>query len=213
METLNYCIENSSKNSAERKALADYTRQNINGSHMLIGELEGTFFQYLISATQTQTILELGTYTGYSALTMAEALPPHGKLISLDINEKTQNIARDFLEKCPQQSKIELKLAAALEYLEQCVQNKQQFDLIFIDADKPAYPKYVEYAKKLITPNGSIIVDNVLWHNKAANPEIQDKQTNAIRSACKILADDPHFITVMLPIRDGILLATRNKSL
>ena len=209
MDTLNYCIKNSTQNSSERKELAEYTRQNIHGSHMLIGELEGTFFQYLIVANKTQTILELGTYTGYSALTMAEALPATGKIISLDINEKTQNIARDHLQKSQQLSKIELKLTPAVDYLDQCLQAGLQFDMIFIDADKPAYPQYVEYAKKLVSKNGSIIIDNVLWHNKAANLEIQDKQTNAIRKACQILAEDTQFITVMLPIRDGILLATR----
>jgi caffeoyl-CoA O-methyltransferase len=209
MDILNYCIANSSKNSPERNALAEYTRENINGSHMLIGELEGTFFQYLIAATNTKSILELGTYTGYSALTMAEALPNDGKITSLDINEKTHLVAKEHLQKSHHFHKIELVLGPALEYLANCQENRKNFDLIFIDADKPAYPKYVEYAKQLISNNGSIIVDNVLWHNKAANFDIQDKQTNAIRQACQLLANDENFITVMLPIRDGILLATR----
>jgi caffeoyl-CoA O-methyltransferase len=209
MDILNYCIANSSKNSPERNALAEYTRENINGSHMLIGELEGTFFQYLIMATRAKLILELGTYTGYSALTMAEALPNDGKITSLDINEKTQTVAKEYLQKSCHSHKIELVLQPALDYLADCVKNQKKFDIIFIDADKPAYPKYVEQAKHLICEKGSIIVDNVLWHNKAANLEIQDKQTNAIRQACQLLCNDENFITVMLPIRDGILLATR----
>jgi predicted O-methyltransferase YrrM len=176
---------------------------------MLIGELEGTFFQYLITASNTKSILELGTYTGYSALTMAEALPNDGKITSLDINEKTHLVAKEYLQQSHHSHKIELVLGPALEYLANCKENHKTFDLIFIDADKPAYPKYVEYAKQLISNKGSIIVDNVLWHNKAANLEIQDKQTNAIRQACQMLSTDTNFISVMLPIRDGILLATR----
>jgi len=209
MDTLEYCIANSSKNSLERNVLAEYTRKNINGSHMLIGELEGTFFQYLIIATNTRSILELGTYTGYSALTMAEALPNDGKITSIDINQKTHLVAKEHLQKSSHSHKIELILQPALEYLATCQKEQKTFDIIFIDADKPAYPKYVEYAKQLISPKGSIIVDNVLWHNKAANLEVQDKQTNAIRQACQILSTDKNFISVMLPIRDGILLATR----
>ncbi len=201
-----YCLNLSSAPSETRKALADYTRGNIPHSNMLIGELEGAFFQFLLRAMNAATVLEIGTYTGYSALTFAECLPSHGKVLTLDINAETTKLAQTFWDKSPAGKKIEAFVGDSHLKLKSLIAEKRKFDVIFIDADKENYPLYVDFAKLLLNPNGSMIIDNVLWSGKVLENKV-DAQTLAIKTASQKVREDKDLECVMLPVRDGVMLA------
>lgn len=169
---------------------------------------EGQFLAFLVQLIGARKTLELGTYTGYSALAVALALPANGKVVTLDIDEKTTKIAKDFWMQAGVSHKIELKIGSALETLDQLIKNGEEnsFDFAFIDADKGNYIHYYEKALKLVRKGGVIAVDNVLWHGFVADPNAQDKRTNAIREFNKQVHLDERVTLSMVPIADGITL-------
>lgn len=197
-----YCVAHSSKPSSVAQELMNHTRASVHGSNMLIGEMEGSVLKVLIKLGRVKRILELGTYTGYSALVMAEALPADGELITVDINPETTKLARSFWDKSEHGKKITQILKPGLEALATL---SGEFDLVFIDADKNNYPNYLEWALKHLSSHGLIVTDNTLWYGKVLTPGL-DKQTDSIRLHNELAAKLEGYTKSLLPIRDGMFL-------
>lgn len=201
-----YCIEHSTTPSSLARDLQDYTLASVHGSQMLIGEMEASVLSFLIKIGRVKNILELGTFTGYSALVMAEQLPPDGKVITVDINPHTTKIAQEYWNKSEHGKKIELILKPGLEALSGLTQS---FDLIFIDADKNNYSRYLEWSLDHLTAQGMIIVDNTLWYGKVLEAGL-DKQTDSIRAHNDFAAGLEGYTKTLLPVRDGMFLITKS---
>lgn len=199
-----YCVHISSKPSSLCEELADFTRQNVPHSQMLIGPLEASVLGFLIRACSYRRVLEIGTYTGYSALAMAENLPDEGELISLDINAETTEIAKRFWARSPHGKKIHHILGDARESIEQL---KGNFDLVFIDADKESYGFYFEKLYPRLSPRASVVVDNTLWSGRVlqANAEGSTKAIQDFNQMIASRAGDEFYVS-LLPVRDGMLL-------
>ena len=139
------------------------------------------FLHLIIRVSKIKSVLEIGTFTGLSSLTIALALPDEGSLIALDKNEKTNKVAMDFFKKADQEKKIKIITKPALESLKDLKKNNKSFDMIFIDADKENYKNYYDKSMELINKDGLIIIDNVLWHGEVVDKTKNDKLTNSIR--------------------------------
>lgn len=205
-EIEDYCIQHSTQPSAVAKELMNFTRASVHGSNMLIGEMEGSVLKFLIKLSKAKTIIELGTYTGYSALIMAEALPADGKVITIDLNPETSKIAQSFWDKSPDGKKIELILKPGLEALATL---NGEYDFFFIDADKNNYPNYLDWALKHLSKNGMIVTDNTLWSGKVLEAGV-DKQTDSIREHNEKASKLQGYTKTLLPIRDGMFLIQRS---
>ena len=160
------------------------------------------FLHLIIKISNIKNVLEIGTFTGLSALSISLALPDDGSLIALDKNEETNKIATSFFKKAKQDHKIKTIIKPALETLEELKNNK--FDMIFIDADKMNYKEYYERSLKLINKNGLIIVDNVLWHGEVADENNLDKYTVNIRKFNEYVSNDKRVEQVIIPLGDGM---------
>lgn len=175
---------------------------------MQISPEQGQFMSLLVELIGARRAIEIGTFTGYSALAVAAALPPEGKLISCDVNEETSAIARRYWAEAGLANRIELRLAPALETLDDLlVSGAEPFDFAFIDADKENYDAYYERLLKLIRPGGLIAIDNVLWSGSVIDPEKTDADTEAIRNLNARLKGDDRITLSMLPVGDGLTLA------
>ena len=148
---------------------------------MQISEAQGHFLQLIIKINNVKNCLEIGTFTGFSAFTMALALPNGGKIITLDHDEKIVRVAESFFKKGNLDNKIETVISPALETLKKFTQERKKFDLIFIDADKSNYKNYYELSLNLINKKALIIFDNVLWHGDVSKKNVTDEQTNTMR--------------------------------
>ncbi len=179
--------------------------------HMQISPEQGQFMRLLIELLQAKKTLDIGVFTGYSALSVALALPPDGKVIGCDINVEWTKIARRFWEMAGVADKIDLRLAPALETLQTLIDGGEAgtFDFAFIDADKLNYLEYYEKALILIRAGGLIAIDNVLWSGDVADPAIDDKNTQAIREVNETVLHDERVTISMLPIGDGLTLARK----
>jgi predicted O-methyltransferase YrrM len=160
------------------------------------------FLHLIIKISNIKNVLEIGTFTGLSALSISLALPDDGSLVALDKNEETNKIATSFFKKAKQDHKIKTIIKPALETLEELKNNK--FDMIFIDADKMNYKEYYERSLKLINENGLIIVDNVLWHGEVADENNLDKYTVNIRKFNEYVSNDKRVEQVIIPLGDGM---------
>ena len=160
------------------------------------------FLHLIIKISNIKNVLEIGTFTGLSALSISLALPDDGKLVALDKNEETNKIATSFFKKAKQDHKIKTIIKPALETLEELKNDK--FDMIFIDADKMNYKEYYERSLKLINKNGLIIVDNVLWHGEVADENNLDKYTVNIRKFNEYVSNDKRVEQVIIPLGDGM---------
>lgn len=201
-----YCINHSTRPGETARALQSFTMASVHGSNMLIGELEGSLLKFLIKLNRAKRVLELGTYTGYSALVMAEALPADGKVITVDINPHTTEIAKKYWKESGLEHKIELILKPGVEALKEL---SGEFDLIFIDADKNGYPSYLEWGLKHLAPKGVIVTDNTLWSGKILTAGL-DAQTDSIRRHNEIAARLEGYTKTLLPIRDGMYLIQKD---
>jgi caffeoyl-CoA O-methyltransferase len=172
---------------------------------MQIAPEQGAFMTLLARILGARRAIEIGTFTGYSALCLARGLPDDGELICCDVNEEWTNIGRRHWERAGVAHKIDLRIAPAIETLADLPQ-EPNFDLAFIDADKSAYIAYFEALLPLIRTGGVILVDNVLWMGAVIDPEANDENTLAIRSFNDFAAADPRVESVMLPIADGLTL-------
>jgi caffeoyl-CoA O-methyltransferase len=203
-----YCKQHSSIPSQDLQNLIPATENFApHVAHMQVGNLEGNFLGILLRLMNAKTVVEFGTFTGYSALSMAEALPENGKVTTLDRDPRATAIAKDHWEKSGKSGKIELMLGDARESctkLETEITTgiRSPFDLAFIDADKSGYDFYFESSLKLVRKGGAIIADNVLWSGAVLDPK--DKSDRIIDQFNKKIASDPRILKVMLPVRDGI---------
>lgn len=180
---------------------------------MQISDEQGAFIQLLLKIMGAKKVLEIGTFTGYSALCMALALPDDGQVITCDINVEWTDIARRYWEVADVNQKIDLKMGPAVETMQSLLKegHGSSFDFIFIDADKANYTRYYEMAVELVRVGGVIAVDNVLWYGSVANLLDTSAQTRAIRSLNDQIYQDARVELSMLPIGDGMTLAMRRK--
>lgn len=174
-------------------------------SSMQIAPEQGAFMTLLTRAMGVRRAVEVGTFTGYSALCIARGLPDDGRLLTCDTNQEWTSIGRRYWEKAGVSHKIELRIGPALETLRSLPEDPG-LDLAFIDADKETYIAYFEELLKRLRPNGVILVDNVLWDGHVADPEVQDEETLALRNFNAHVARDLRVECVMLPIADGLTL-------
>jgi caffeoyl-CoA O-methyltransferase len=204
-EIEDYAARHCTPESAIFSELVQVTHAKTDSPQMQVGRIEGAFLRVLTAAVRARRVLEVGTFTGYSTLCFAEALPEDGTVITCDINPETTAIARDYWSRSPHGKKIELKLGPAVDTIPKLT---GEFDLAFIDADKENYPNYWDLIAPRIRVGGLVIIDNVLWSGSVVESD-PDAETRAIMSASKKAASDPHFQTAMLTVRDGMLLAYR----
>jgi caffeoyl-CoA O-methyltransferase len=177
-------------------------------SMMQIAEEQGTLMGILVRAIGARSCVEVGTFTGYSAICIARALPADGHLLCCDVNEEWTSIARRYWQKAVVAGKITLKLGPAVETL-RALPASTSFDLGFIDADKPNYRTYYEEILKRLRPSGLILIDNVLWSGKVIDPTDNSENTRAIRELNRFIAGDDRVEVVMLPIADGVTIARK----
>lgn len=192
------------------KALRQETYQ-LKEHPMIISPEQGQFMRLLMRLLQAKKTIDIGTFTGYSALSVAMALPENGKVITCDINPETSAIAKVYWKKAKADHKIDLRLAPALETLQKLLENgeAETFDFIFIDADKRNYQTYYEKCLQLLRPEGLMMVDNVLWGGKVCDHSIDDPQTEAIRAFNAAIHKDERVDISLLPIGDGVTLALK----
>jgi len=162
------------------------------------------FLHLLIKISKIKTILEIGTFTGLSTLSMSLALPDDGSITALDKNQETSEIAVSFFKKAAQDNKIKLIISPALESLNNLNDQKQKFDLVFIDADKENYINYFNHSLDLIDKDGLIVIDNVLWHGEVADEKNNDKFTVNIREFNKFVSEDKRVEQIIIPLGDGM---------
>jgi caffeoyl-CoA O-methyltransferase len=186
--------------------LAAETREKSEIPQMMVGRIEGKFLEFLVRATGAQLVLELGTFTGYSSISMARALRADGRIISYDVEPETTAIARRYAEEAGVADRIDYRLGHALDALPSL---EGPFDLIFIDADKANYVNYYEALLPKLAANGLMIVDNTLWSGHVADPEEQGESTQAIRRLNDRVHNDDRVECVLLTVRDGVLLIRR----
>jgi caffeoyl-CoA O-methyltransferase len=173
-------------------------------SHWSIGKVEGKLLQMLIKISNTKRVVEVGTFTGFSALVMAEALPEDGILTTCENSQEYADIALRYFKKSPYGKRIRLKLGPALQSLGAIANNSEDF--IFIDADKPSYGRYFDEALRILRSGGLILVDNVFWRNKIFKKKISNENARAIAAFNEKVRQESRVEKVMLSIRDGIYL-------
>ncbi len=180
---------------------------------MQISVEQGRVMGLLVELLGVKKALEIGVFTGYSALTVALALPADGKLIACDVSEEWTTIGRRHWQEAGVADKIDLRIAPATDTLDSLLAGGEAgtFDFVFIDADKPNYEGYYERALKLLRPRGLIAVDNTLWSGKVADPAVQDESTVALRALNAKLRDDDRVTLSVLPVGDGLTLAMKRE--
>ncbi|MDA7770278.1 class I SAM-dependent methyltransferase [Candidatus Pelagibacter sp.] len=182
--------------------IIDYNNTLGDVKRMQVATSQCHFLHLIIKISNIKNVLEIGTFTGLSALSIALALPDDGKLVALDKNEGTNKIALDFFKKANQDNKIQTIVKPALDSLDELKNNK--FDMVFIDADKMNYKEYYERSMKLLDKGGLIIVDNVLWHGEVADDDNLDKYTINIRDFNTYVANDKRVEQIIVPLGDGM---------
>lgn len=199
-----YARRHSRPPSAELRRLERLTMRSTDLPQMMVGSLEGAFLYLLAKVVNARRVVEIGTFTGYSALWMAEALPANGRLITIDRDERTMAIARSVWKRSPHGRKIEGRLGDAPAVLKTL---PGTFDLAFIDADKENYGRYWEWCLSRVRRGGLIAVDNVLWSGRVLKPK--DPTDRALKRFGGTARRDPRVETVLLTVRDGVLLARK----
>jgi caffeoyl-CoA O-methyltransferase len=174
---------------------------------MLSGHFQGRVLSMLSQMIRPECILEIGTYTGYSALCLAEGLTETGKLITIDVNAQLEDFVRGYLAESPLNGKIDYRIANAMELIPQL---DEQFDIVFIDADKQNYINYYHLVFDKVKPGGYILADNVLWSGKVTGEyETLDKDTRLLMDFNKLIQEDERVENVLLPVRDGIMIVRK----
>lgn len=201
-----YAEAHSMPESAVCRALREETQRTMEYPQMLVGPLEGAFLKMMTQLVGAKHVLEIGMFTGYSALCVAEALPSDGTVITCEINEKSAAVARRYFAQASCGGKISIRMGQALQTIRTLT---GPFDLIFIDADKINYLNYYRRAFDLLAPNGVILIDNVLWSGQVLKQPPPDESTAAIQELNRVVSNDPHVTAVLVTIRDGILVVRR----
>jgi O-methyltransferase len=181
------------------------------GAAMQVPPVEGRFLALLIGLTGASTVLEIGTYTGYSTLCMARALPNDGRLITCDISKKSTDIAAGFWRRAGVADRIDLRIGDAHDTIAELLgdNGRGSVDLVFIDADKKGYPAYYEKSVELVRPGGLIVIDNTLFFGRVVDPAADDPDTVAIREVNKLVHADDRVEICVLPLADGVTLVRR----
>jgi caffeoyl-CoA O-methyltransferase len=207
-----YLLRASVRESELLRELRERTR-GLPGAGMQISPEQGQFMSWLVALLGAERAIEVGVFTGYSSLCIAEALTEGGELIACDVNAETTAVAREFWDRAGLQNRISLRLAPATETLQSLLGQGQagRFDFIFIDADKEAYETYYELAFELLRVGGVMAFDNALWGGAVADPARMDAATQAIRSVIERAAADPGLASSLVPIGDGLLLGTKRR--
>lgn len=201
-----YATAHSMRESEICRALRAETHRQMDCPQMLVGPLEGAFLKLLTQIVRATHVLEIGMFTGYSALCFAEALPSEGTVTTCEIDETSAVVARRYFGRSPHGRKITIHMGPALETMHVL---KRQYDLIFIDADKQNYLNYYHRAKELLSADGAIVIDNVLWDGDVLLNPPPDERTAAIQELNRAVASDPDVSAVLLTIRDGVFLIRR----
>ena len=199
-----YLSQNSDKEPEILSKLNKETHQKILQPRMLSGHIQGRFLSLISKIKSPLHILEIGTYTGYGTLCLAEGLASNGKIFTIDRNEELINIQNKYFEESGNRDKIVQLTGNAIDIL---IGLNENFDLIFIDADKENYIKYFDIVSKKLNPNGIIISDNVLWSGKVVEESDGDQETNTLKKFNSLLSKDERFETIILPLRDGLSIS------
>lgn len=199
-----YLSQNSDKEPEILSKLNKETHQKILQPRMLSGHLQGRFLSLISKIKSPFHILEIGTYTGYGTICLAEGLATNGKIFTIDRNEELINIQNKYFEESGNRDKIVQLTGNAIDIL---IGLNENFDLIFIDADKENYIKYFDIVSKKLNPNGIIISDNVLWSGKVVEESDGDQETNTLKKFNSLLSKDERFETIILPLRDGLSIS------
>ena len=198
-EINDYAVHQSKPEPDYLTRVREFTQKEVSAPQMLSGPLEGNFLKMVATLTGAKRILEIGTYTGYSALWMAQGMQDSGQIITCEASEEHAQIARNHFDQSPYGKNIEIKVGSALDTLETL---EGPFDMAFIDADKSNYTNYYEKCMELIRPGGSILVDNTLWSGKVLDP--QEESDKAIHSLNQHITKDDRVDSLLVTIRDGI---------
>ena len=199
-----YINNNSIKLHPVQKEIIKHNEELGDIKRMQISISQCHFLHLLIKSSKIKKILEIGTFTGLSTLSMSLALPKDGSVIALDKNQETSKTAVNFFKKASQENKINLIIAPALESLKSLNDKNQKFDLVFIDADKENYKNYYNYSVELVDKNGLIIIDNVLWYGEVVDVNKQDKLTVSIREFNSYVNKDKRVENLIIPLGDGL---------
>jgi predicted O-methyltransferase YrrM len=203
-------IENLSKSLHPiQKEIISYNESLGDIKRMQISISQCQFLELITKISNSKKILEIGTFTGLSALSMSLALPEEGQLIALDKNAETNKTASEFFKKAKQENKIKTIIKPALESLSDLKKENKFFDLVFIDADKDNYKNYYDYAINLTNKESLIIIDNVLWHGEVADEKNDDKFTNIIRDFNKYVKNDKKTEQIIIPLGDGLTVCRK----
>ena len=200
-----YAEQRTTPDGALFERLAAETREKTTAPQMMVGRIEGQFLATLVALKGARRILEIGTFTGYSSISMASALPADGRIVTCDIDPEATEIARRYMDESGHGDKIEIRLGPATETLKGL---EGPFDIVFIDADKPGYIDYYEAALPLLADDGLLIADNVLWSGRVLEDD-GDDSTQAIKRFNEHVRADDRVTSVMLTVRDGMTLVRK----
>ena len=203
-----YAAAHTTAPEAHLRALAEETRQTLTSPQMLTGEVEGRLLEFLVFLAQPRLVLEIGTYSGYSALSMARALPAGARIVSCELDPERVAFAERHIAAAGMSDRIEVRQGPALDTVAGL---EGPFDLVFVDADKEGYLDYYEAVLPKLAERGLIVVDNVLWSGRVAAPPSDDdsEATRALRVFNDHVAADERVVSVMLSVRDGVTLVRR----
>ncbi|MHB1487412.1 MAG: O-methyltransferase [Acidimicrobiales bacterium] len=187
-------------------ALAEETREKLTAPGMMVGALEGRFLEMLVFALQARRVLEIGTFSGYSALSMAAGMPPDGRIITCEISQAHAEMARRHIAASPYAAMIEVRLGPAIDTVRAA---EGPFDFVFIDADKGSYLDYYEAVVAKLAPGGLLAADNTLWSGAVVDEDPGSADTVALRAFNDRIVADPRVVCVQLSVRDGVTLVRR----
>jgi len=207
-EIEDYAAAHTTPPAGHLEALALQTRETLNSPQMLTGDIEGRFLEFLVFLAQPRFVLDIGTYSGYSALSMSGALPDGGRIVTCEIADEHADVAERHIAAAGMADRIEVRRGPALDTIATL---DGPFDLVFIDADKPGYLAYYEAVLPKLAPRGLIAVDNVLWSGRVTQPRSDEdtESTTALREFNDHVTADERVVNVMLSVRDGITLVRR----
>ncbi len=203
-----YCEQHSSEEPEVLKKLNRFTHAKVLQPRMLSGHLQGRFLSMISKLVRPKTILEIGTYTGYSAICLAEGLQENGKLITIDVNPELEETVAHFVKEAGFEKKIQMIIGDAYQIIRSL---PHSYDLVFIDADKPNYARYYDLVIDKVNPGGLILSDNVLWSGKVVDEKAleKDKDTQLLDAFNKKLQADERVECMLLPLRDGMMMARK----
>ena len=199
-----YAEVHSTPERPELVQVAKVTKAETTAPGMMVGQLEGQFLAMLVHMVQPRRVLEIGTFTGYSALSMAPVLPAGGRIVTCEVSEKHAAIAQRHFDASPYGDRIELRFGPAIDTLRLL---EGPFDLVFIDADKTGYPAYYEATLPMLSDHGVMVLDNMLWRGEVLRP--RDDDTRALAELADRIRHDDRVECVLLTVRDGVMLVRR----